>query len=206
MQLQTIGAYETKTHLSDLLPGIDGARLRHNPAWHTGGRPAARWGQLDQHRHSGGGAHPTICARRTSPGRRCLHQGTARPGPRLVHFVLNNPIDMPWLLRDGSEDRLACANKVLDLLDLQTAKAVAPSIWALEAVNVSVKAQVKALVTEARTIAFTGLLSEMRISTAESALGDTLQLARRFKLSSYDAAHLKLVLREAMLQTGGALI
>ena len=57
------------------------------------------------------------------------------------------------------------------------------------------------------------------LSTAERALGDTLQLARRFKLSSYDASYLELALREglplatldadlrnAMKQTGGALV
>ena len=54
--------------------------------------------------------------------------------------------------------------------------------------------------------------------TATYALGDTLQLARRFKLSSYDASYLELAMREglplatldsdlrsAMLQTGVAL-
>ena len=98
-----------------------------------------------------------------------------------------------------------------------------PGIWALEAANVIVKAQAKGLVSEARGSAFIGLLEEMFItvdsSTASRALGDILQLARRFKLSSYDAAYLELALREglplatldaalraAMLQTGGALV
>ena len=45
-----------------------------------------------------------------------------------------------------------------------------------------------------------------RYTSSERALGDALQLARRFKLSSYDAAYLELALREAMLQTGGALV
>jgi predicted nucleic acid-binding protein len=55
--------------------------------------------------------------------------------------------------------------------------------------------------------------------TATLALGNTLQLARSFKLSSYDASHLELVMREgvplvtldgdlrsAMLQTGVVLV
>lgn len=140
-----------------------------------------------------------------------------------MRFVLDNSVAMRWPLRDGSEDCLACANKVLELLELQAGEAVVPGIWALEAANVIVKAQAKALVTEARATAFIGLLNDMRISvdpsTSERALRDTLQLARRFKLSSYDAAYLELALRkglplaildadlrEAMLQTGGALI
>jgi predicted nucleic acid-binding protein len=140
-----------------------------------------------------------------------------------MRFVLDNSVAMRWLLRDGSEERLAYANKVLELLELQAGEAAVPGIWALEAANVIVKAQAKALVTEARATAFIGLLNDMRIrvdpSTAERALGDTLQLARRFKLSSYDASYLELALREglplatldadlreAMLQTGGVLI
>ena len=140
-----------------------------------------------------------------------------------MRFVLDNSVAMRWLLRDGSEERLAYASKVLELLELQTGEAAVPGIWALEAANVIVKAQAKALVTEARATAFIGLLNDMRIrvdpSTAERALGDTLQLARRFKLSTYDASYLELALREGlplatldadlrevMLQTGGVLI
>lgn len=140
-----------------------------------------------------------------------------------MRFVLDNSVVMRWLLRDGGEERLAYASKVLEMLALQEGEAVVPGIWALEAANVIVKAQAKALVTEARATAFTGLLYDMRLRvdlrTAERALGETLQLARRFKLSSYDAAYLELALREglplatldadlreAMLQTGGALV
>lgn len=140
-----------------------------------------------------------------------------------MRFVLDNSVVMRWLLRDGGEERLAYASKVLEMLALQEGEAVVPGIWALEAANVIVKAQAKALVTEARATAFFGLLYDMRLRvdlrTAERALGETLQLARRFKLSSYDAAYLELALREglplatldadlreAMLQTGGALV
>ena len=140
-----------------------------------------------------------------------------------MRFVLDITVVMRCLLRDGNEARLAYADKALEMLELQEGEAVVPGIWALEAANVIVKAQAKALVTEARATAFIGLLRDMRISvdpsTAERALGDTLQLARRFKLSSYDASYLELALREglplatldadlleAMLQTGGALV
>lgn len=77
--------------------------------------------------------------------------------------------------------------------------------------------------SEARSAAFVGLMQEMAFATdtrtAERALGDTLQLARRFKLSSYDASYLELALREglalatlddqlraAMVQTGVSLV
>ena len=140
-----------------------------------------------------------------------------------MRFVLDNSVVMRWLLNDGSEERLAYATKVLDLLTQDTGEASVPGIWSLEVANVLVKAQAKGLVTEARASAFVGLLAEMTItadaSTAARALGDTLQLARRFKLSSYDAAYLELALREglplatldadlqsAMKQVGGTLV
>ena len=140
-----------------------------------------------------------------------------------MRFVLDNSVVMRWLLNDGSEERLAYASKVLDLLTQDTSEALVPGVWSLEVANVLVKAQAKGLVSEARASAFVGLLSEMTItvdgSTAARALGDTLQLARRFRLSSSDAAYLELALREglplatldadlqgAMVQVGSALV
>ena len=140
-----------------------------------------------------------------------------------MRFVLDNSVVMRWLLKDGSVERLAYADKVLGLLMQDDAQAVVPGIWPLEVANVIVKAQAKGLLSEARATAFIGLLDDMGISvdarTAERALTDTLQLARRFKLSSYDASYLELALREglqlatldadlhsAMLQTGGVVV
>lgn len=140
-----------------------------------------------------------------------------------MRFVLDNSVAMRWLLRDGNDERLGYANRVLELLEQQDSEAVVPGMWELEAANVIVKAQSRGLVTEARATAFIGLLNDMRItvdaSTAERALGDTLQLARRFKLSAYDACYLELALREglalatldgelrdAIFQTGGTLV
>ena len=140
-----------------------------------------------------------------------------------MRFVLDNSVVMRWLLNDGSNERLAYASKVLNLLTNDTGEALVPGVWSLEVANVLVKAQAKGLVSEARSSAFVGLLAEMTItvdaSTAARALGDTLQLARRFKLSSYDAAYLELALREglplatldadlqsAVMQVGGTLV
>ena len=140
-----------------------------------------------------------------------------------MRFVLDNSVVMRWLLQDGSDERLAYAQKVLAVMVQEDSVALVPGIWALEAANVMVKAQAKQLVTEARCCAFAGLLQDMAIATdpdtAAHALGDTLQLARRFELSSYDASYLELALREglplatldgdlrsAMLQTGVALL
>ena len=44
-------------------------------------------------------------------------------------FVFDNLVVMRWLLNDGSDERLAYAAKVLDLLSQETGKALVPSIW-----------------------------------------------------------------------------
>ena len=139
-----------------------------------------------------------------------------------MRFVLDNSVVMRWLLRDGDAERIAYADRVLDRLMQDDSEALVPAIWPLEAGNVIVKAQAKGLVSEARAAAFIGLLQDMAITTdvqtTERALGDTLQLARRFRLSTYAASYLELALREglalatldadlraAMAQTGTAL-
>lgn len=119
-----------------------------------------------------------------------------------MRFVLDNSVVMRWLLQDGSEERIAYARKVLDLLAQENGEAVVPAIWSLEAANVIAKSEAKRLVSEARASAFVGLLQTMCIQTdthtAEHAFSQTLQLARRFKLSSYDASYLELALREGL--------
>lgn len=55
---------------------------------------------------------------------------------------------------------------------------------------------------KARRAAFLGILQDMAIKTDsranEQALGDTLQLARRYQLNTYDASYLELALREGL--------
>lgn len=119
-----------------------------------------------------------------------------------MRFVLDNSVVMRWLLRDGSDERLAYAEKVLFKLSQPGCTTLVPGIWALEVANVLVKAQAKGLVTEASSAAFVRLLQNMAINadphTATYALSNTLQLARRFKLSSYDASYLELAMREGL--------
>jgi predicted nucleic acid-binding protein len=67
---------------------------------------------------------------------------------------------------------------------------------------VIVRAEARGAVTEARSAVFLTRLNEMGIEvdswTADRALADTLQPARRFKLSSYDASYLELALRRGL--------
>jgi predicted nucleic acid-binding protein len=114
-----------------------------------------------------------------------------------VIFVLDNSVTMRWFFGDGKPHELAYAAKVLDAM--QEAKARVPMTWGLEVANVIAKAEEKSLVTEARSGAFLDMLEgvdiEVDAATFAHALSDTLQLARRYKLSAYDASYLELALR-----------
>ena len=117
-----------------------------------------------------------------------------------MSFVLDNSVAMCWLLNDGRPADVSYALKVLDAL--KATSAAVPSLWALEAANVIAKVEAKGLVTEARTQAFVATLTRLSIVTDKAtdihALGETLNLARRYKLSAYDAAYLELALREGL--------
>lgn len=114
-----------------------------------------------------------------------------------MSFVLDNSVAMCWLLPPEKLADRAFAERVLR--SLATTQAYVPSLWSLEAANVIVKAERKALVSEARAQTFVALLSKLNIeddkATVVHALGDTLNLARRYKLSAYDAAYLELAMR-----------
>lgn len=114
-----------------------------------------------------------------------------------MSFVLDDSITMRWFFGDGKPQELAYARKVLDAIKRETASV--PGIWGLEVANVIAKAEAKALVTEARSEAFLQILGELDLNvdsaTFTQALSATLQLARRYKLSAYDASYLELALR-----------
>jgi predicted nucleic acid-binding protein len=116
-----------------------------------------------------------------------------------MQFVLDNSVTMRWLFGDGRKDGLAYADRVLQALAGADGAAVVPAIRALEVGNAVVRAEAQGLLSEARSAEFLGMLQQMPIEpdthTAQHAWADTLQLARRHKLSSYDASYLELALR-----------
>ena len=117
-----------------------------------------------------------------------------------MSFVLDNSVAMCWLLNDGRPADVSYALRVLN--SLKKAHAVVPALWALEAANVVAKAESRGLLPEARTQTFVATLGRLNIvvdkATAVHALGETLNLARRYKLSAYDASYLELALREGL--------
>jgi predicted nucleic acid-binding protein len=114
-----------------------------------------------------------------------------------VSFVLDASVALLWLAPDTNPAGVAYVSVVLRAL--KEAQAVVPSLWPLEVGNVITKLESKNIVTEADSQRFIVLLGALDIvvdsATARCALGDTLNLARRYKLSVYDAAYLELALR-----------
>ena len=109
---------------------------------------------------------------------------------------------MSWLLPGGRPAGRAYAARVLEAMKQARTSARVPATWGLEVANVIARAEAKGLLTEAQSEAFLELLQALGIgadpATFTWALSDTLQLARRYRLSSYDASYLELALREGL--------
>lgn len=114
-----------------------------------------------------------------------------------MNFVLDNSVVMRWLFGDGKPSSLQYASQVLDAM--LAGSAIVPAVWGLEVANVISRAESQSLLTEARSEAFLEMLSGVAIEVDEAstrqALSSVLNLARRYKLSAYDAAYLELALR-----------
>ena len=119
-----------------------------------------------------------------------------------MNFVLDASVTMGWLLLDGKPAERAYALKVLDAMKQAETSALVPVTWGLEVSNVISKAEMKGLVREAQSEAFLEMLEGVVISadsaTFSKALSDTLQIARRYRLSAYDASYLELAMRERL--------
>lgn len=125
-----------------------------------------------------------------------------------MNFVLDASVALLWLAPETNPSGADYATGAL--LALKKSQAVVPSLLALEIANVVAKLESKGAVTEADSQRYIALLGRLNITvdqaTAAHALGNTLNLARRYKLSAYDAAYLELALRTgtplATLDTG----
>lgn len=117
-------------------------------------------------------------------------------------FVVDASVAMSWLLGDGRPSDRAYAESVLDALRMPDCAARVPVTWALEICNVLARAEAGNLIAEAQTEAFLEMLAATAIqpddATFARALTDTLHLARRFRISSYDASYLELSLRAGL--------
>ena len=112
-------------------------------------------------------------------------------------FVVDNSIVMSWCFMDEANQY---ADAVLD--SLSEATALVPSIWPLEVINVLLVAERRMRISEADSVRFTTLLSQLPIvveyERAEQIMKDLLALARVNELSSYDASYLDLAMRKGL--------
>ena len=117
-----------------------------------------------------------------------------------MSFVLDASVALLWLVPQSNPAGVDYTDATLK--SIKESQALVPSLWALEIANVVAKVEAKGIVTEADSQRFITLLGRLNIvtdpATAAHALGDTLNLARRYKLSAYDAAYLELALRTGL--------
>ncbi len=117
-----------------------------------------------------------------------------------MDFVLDNSITMRWLFGDGSATDQSYAQSVLAALT--AGEALVPGVWCLEVANVIARAERKYSLAEARSEEFLQLLQYMPIKVVNQvglqALSTSLDVARRYGLSSYDAAYLSLAMRTGL--------
>jgi predicted nucleic acid-binding protein len=112
-------------------------------------------------------------------------------------FVIDTSVVMSWCFKDETN---RYADGILDFLEEATA--MAPSIWPLEVGNVLLVAERKKRLSEADSMRFVTLLSELPIiveqEPPERMMHKVLMLAREHKLSSYDASYLDLAMRKGL--------
>ena len=117
-------------------------------------------------------------------------------------FVLDASVTIRWLTKDGSIADLSYANFILDKFLEPNTKVHVPSHWPLEVSNVMLRAMRLGHVDDAASENFLYIIEIasilIDIATAKHAFGDTLNLARLYHLTPYDAAYLELAIRHAL--------
>ena len=112
-------------------------------------------------------------------------------------FVLDNSVAMRWLFEDGSPRDLDYALKVLAAI--KAGEVVVPGIWCMEVANVINRAEQRFGLTETLSAEFIHRLQNLGLRFDQEsgwpALRATLPIARKYKLTAYDAAYLELALR-----------
>ncbi len=117
----------------------------------------------------------------------------------MSEFVLDASVALSWCFEDGS-DRYT--DSILDALPFSVA--MVPALWTFEVVNGLATAERRRRIREAEADEFLRVLFKLPIRVeSESDPKALLHVARRTKLSGYDAAYLDLALRHRLpLATG----
>lgn len=119
-----------------------------------------------------------------------------------MKFVLDSSVALSWVLGDRKTADTVYAHRVLEALKSTDVSALVPVIWPLEITNVITKAESRNALSELQTSAFLELLAELDLDcdtgAPDKVFTDALQLARRYRLSSYDASYLDLALKQSL--------
>lgn len=111
-----------------------------------------------------------------------------------MSFVLDNSVALTWCFED---ERTPATTALLERVG--ELGATAPMLWPLEALNGLLVAERRGRLDRERRRILAGFLRALPVKiddeTASQAWAATLDLAERFRLSSYDAAYLELALR-----------
>ena len=106
-------------------------------------------------------------------------------------FVLDSSVALAWLLQDEANKR---TDTLADRLEQENAHV--PSIWSLEVGNALMNALRRKRISDGDFDNCISALSALPIEVDTSAdIADVLLIARRFSLTSYDAAYLELAQR-----------
>jgi len=109
-------------------------------------------------------------------------------------FVLDASIALAWAFADESDPRATAA-----LARIRTDEALVPSIWWFEIRNTLVVNERRGRLTEADTAAFLRTLARLAVTIdRQPGEAEVLTLARRHRLSVYDAAYLELAQRDSV--------
>ncbi len=112
----------------------------------------------------------------------------------MSRFILDCSMTLAWFFEDESSSRSQAV-----FLSIDEQKILVPSLWPLEVANVLTCAERRNRTTTVKVAKFVDMLRRLPIvvdaHTAEIALDDILPLARRHRLTAYDAAYLELALR-----------
>ena len=118
----------------------------------------------------------------------------------MTAYVLDNSVAMRWLLASQKQSDQTYAESVLR--SFTEAEAMVPHLWHLEAANVLLAAEKRGEIGLEEVEFFITQLESLPIQidplTAYQAFNRTLNIARRYKLSSYDAAYLELAMRKGL--------
>jgi predicted nucleic acid-binding protein len=116
-----------------------------------------------------------------------------------VILILDASMALAWLLERKDQGEAALAGEALDIV--RAAGAMVPALWFAEVANALLLAERQRVITAQDSASYLAELSLWEIVQDTVlpvlSLANVIQLARIYKLTSYDATYLELAMRRA---------